>query len=255
MLSAATGAAGAVELVPHRALYKMSLDTAASSSDVADARGAMLYKFADGCEAWIAETNVYLRLQYEDGDEIETTWSFASWESKDGLSYRFRIRHNRNGEPIEFLQGDVSRQTEDGSAQARFSSPEGTVIELPAGTLFPTSHLIALLDEERSGERFMSTVFDGASLENPYEINTVFTGKAKRAASARLVSAAGLPDKPARRVRMAFFPRGSREPLPEFELGVDYRDDGIAEHIRQDFGEFILDLKPASIEVLDRPSC
>jgi len=237
-------AGAAVELLPHQVIYRMSLGTVSDASDIADANGAMLYKFTDGCDAWIAETNVYLRLDYSDGGGMETTWSFVSWEAKDGLSYRFRIRHNRNGKQIEALQGTASIPSKGTAGIARFTMPKGTKIELPPSTIFPTRHLLQMLDEGNRGSRLARTVFDGASLENPYEISAVI---------------GDMPDgggqKPVRHVGMAFFPYGSRVETPEFELGIDYRDDGVAEWIHQDFGDFTLDLNPNNIEALDRPVC
>ncbi|PPR71871.1 MAG: hypothetical protein CFH05_01428 [Alphaproteobacteria bacterium MarineAlpha3_Bin4] len=256
--------AQAGDLLPHRALYRMSLATTSSTSDITDARGAMLYSFTDVCDAWASETNVYLRLEYEGGGERETTWSFASWEAKNGKSYHFRIRHNRDGRTLEVLQGKVALPSPGSAGIAQFTSPEETEIELPSGTLFPTRHLLALLNETNQNGRLLRTVFDGASLENPYEISAIIGSKSgdqgsgengDLVARTKTILAAGLERTPTRHIRMAFFPHQSHNALPEFELSVDYRGDGVAEHIRQDFGKFTLDLVPDNIEVLDRNPC
>ena len=253
--------AGAIELAPHRAIYKMSLAAASRGSGGADASGSMMYSFNDGCEGWTSETNVKLRLLYAEGGETQTTWAFASWEAKDGLSYRFRIRHSRNGAVVENLKGTVTRGEPGEAAEARFSEPEDLVIKLPEGTLFPTRHLIDLIDAGSGGNPvFSRTVFDGASLDNPYEINAIITrdkgaDTARGKAAAALISSAGLADMPTRHVRMAFFSVKSQNPEPEFELGVDYRQDGIARLIHQDFGDFSIDLTPDKIETVDRPKC
>jgi hypothetical protein len=73
--------------------------------------------------------------------------------------------------------------------------------------------------------------------------------------------AAGLADTPAWRTRLAFFPVRFPAPqavpavLPEFEIEADYRADGVAERILQDFGDFTLELEPVRIERLPRPDC
>jgi len=242
----------AVELMPHQAIYRMSLASASSTSGIAGAEGAMMYKFGETCDSWTSETNVYLKLLYAEGEEMETTWSFLSWESKDGLKYRFRVRQNRNGTLVEHIQGNVTRNTVDGAAKAQFSSPEGTVIELPEGTMFPTHHLQALIKEGETGTlTYSRTVFDGASLDNPYNINALITSASKKAVRVKPVP----DDKVFRHVRMAFFPLASRKEFPEFELGIDYRRNGIAEHILQDFGDFTLNLVADKIEILDHPKC
>jgi len=253
--------AAAIDLAPHRALYKMSLASAAHGSGVAGAKGSMLYSFNDDCDAWASETNVKLKLIYTEGAVVETTWSFASWEAKDGKSYRFRIRHSRDGMVVENLKGTVKRTTAAGAAKAMFTEPKDKVIELPEGTLFPTRHLMDLIAAGEGGVPvFSRTVFDGASLDNPYEINAVITrdkaAETPRAQAAqKKLAAAGLDELPTKHVRMAFFSFNSKKPEPEFELGVDYRADGVARAIRQDFGDFVIDLLPASVEIIEPPKC
>jgi len=243
--------AEAIELMPHQAIYRMSLAGASSTSGIAGAEGAMMYKFAEACDAWTSETNVYLKLLYAEGEEVETTWSFLSWESKDGLRYRFRVRQSRDGSLVEHIQGKVTRENIDGAASAEFSSPEGAVIELPEGTMFPTRHLRALIEEGEAGTlTYSRTVFDGASLDNPYTINALITSASKTRKAKPKSN-----DKVFRHVRMAFFPLASRKEFPEFELGIDYRLNGIAEHILQDFGDFTLNLASDKVELLERPNC
>jgi hypothetical protein len=239
----------AIELMPHQAVYRMSLAGADSNSGISGADGAMMYKFEESCDAWTSETNVYLKLAYTEGEVMETTWSFVSWEAKDGLGYRFRVRQSRDGTLVEKIQGTVSRDQIDSPARAEFSSPEGTVIELPEGTMFPTRHLSALIREGEKGTLIYSrTVFDGASLDNPYNINALITSRSAK-------KKAKLDKNAFKHVRMAFFPIDSRKEFPEFELGIDYRANGIADHILQDFGDFTLNLAADKIEMLERPGC
>ncbi len=238
----------AIELMPHQAIYRMTLAGSASNSGIAGAEGAMMYKFEEACDAWTSETNVYLKLLYTEGEEMETTWSFVSWEAKDGLKYRFRVRQSRDGTPVENIQGKVIRNKDNGPARAKFAHPEGTVIELPDGTMFPTRHLQALIKQGEKGTlTYARTVFDGASLDNPYNINALITSGGNRKS--------GKGGETFRHVRMAFFPLASRKEFPDFELGIDYRANGIAEYIVQDFGDFTLNLVPDRIEELDRPKC
>jgi hypothetical protein len=256
-------------LAPHRAVYRVSLGSAASGSGVAGARGAMLYQFAEGCDGWTLENRVYLLMQYDEDDEVETTWEFASWEAKDGKSYRFRVRHNRNGEILEDIQGGATLAPGEGAKKgkggraaraggvARFSRPAPRQVGLPPGSQFPTQHLKALLAAARGGERQLTrVVFDGSSLDNPYVVNAVIAKPARaRGATAGPGPLAALGESRSWRMHLAFFPIGNKEPLPEYEIVVRYRDDGIAEEIRQDFGNFSLVLAPHQIEALPRPDC
>jgi hypothetical protein len=42
---------------------------------------------------------------------------------------------------------------------------------------------------------------------------------------------------------------------PDFELGVDYRPDGVSRFIRQDFGDFVVDLTLEKIELFKNSGC
>ncbi len=249
------GGAWAVELLPHRALYTMVLGRVEAVSDVIDARGTMLYSFAATCDGWTAESRTILRIQYANGEEAETTWTFAAWESRDGLSYTYHLRHNRDGELVERLKGRATLEDGGGTGVASFSSPQGLTVELPKGTMFPTAHLLAVIAAADAGENRMGrVVFDGSSLDNPYEISALISSitDADRGAMA---AALGLDEESAWNIRMAFFPHKSRAALPNYEVEIRYRADGVADRLTQDFGDFALDLEATDIEILDKPNC
>jgi len=248
----------AAALAAHRVVYKISLKSSRAGNDsVTDAKGAMLYRFADVCDAWIVETNIFLKLTYADGGDVDITWSFASQEAKDGLSYRFRMRHAPGQDAVETLKGKATLGLA-GGGSAKFTDQDAklTTVKLPPGTLFPTRHLARVIEAGRGGTAFVADMlFDGSSLDNPYRV-TASIGRAQSAAgSSPLFKDAGIEDASAWPVRLAFFPIKSKEATPEFELGVDYRADGLAAHITQDFGNFTLDMTPGEIEVLARPEC
>lgn len=252
---AVPGHAAAAELLGHRALYRMTLGSADSSSGIVGARGAMLYSFADSCDGWTVENRTHMQIQYEEGEEVASTWSFVGWEAKDGLSYSFRLRHVRDGRTIEKLQGRATLDHRGGPGLARLTIPPDTTIELPPGTMFPTDHLQALIAAARNGDNFLSrAVFDGTTLDNPFKISA-FIGKPVTATGGVLAETPGLAPRPAWWMRLAFFPLASRAAAPEYEIELDYRDDGIADRIVQDFGDFTLGLDADAIEILSAPDC
>lgn len=243
----------AARLVPHQALYRLSLKTARGSSGVVAAAGAMRYRVVETCEAWAVDTNIRLELGYAEGEDVAVTWSFAGVEAKDGLGYRFRMRHACGGQVVESLKGEARLDGPGLGGEARFDEPSGETIRLAPGTLFPTRHLAALIAAAEAGKRFLpKAVFDGASLDNPYQIAATITTRAPAAAPP---AAAALAASRVWPMRLAFFPHGSQEAAPEFELGIDYRADGVAQRIEQDYGDFAIDMVPGEIEVLERPKC
>ena len=240
-------------LISHRATYRMSLGAASPGSGVIGARGALEYRFAERCDGWTVENRTYLLLDYEGEGEVETTWDFASWESKDGLRYRFRIRHTRDGKVVDIFRGRAELAARGGAGVARFSSPADTAVDLPRGTLFPTAHLVLLLGAAKGGGgHLVRTVFDGTSLDNPDRISA-FIKEIEN--GGQPFAHADLSESRTWRMNLAFYPVALADPLPAFEIRVLYRADGIADGIRQEFSHFSLDLGLNDIEILPPPEC
>jgi hypothetical protein len=253
---------------PHRALYDMTLRTAEPGSSVADASGTMYYRFEALCEGWEVESRVALRLHYGNVgsmEVVETTWTFTSFESYDGSHLTYAVDHKRNGMLQEAFAGEAGKDGSGGGAS--FNDDVMTSVDLPSGTLFPAEHLKRMLDHaKRQDGAFKRVVFDGASTDNPYEVNAYVLGPvgarnvAARAPESRakpVLVGAGPASGETRtyRIRMAYFPLFAASTMPEFEIEVDYRTDGIAERMIQDFGDFSLDLTPSRLEMLPVSGC
>ena len=56
-------------------------------------------------------------------------------------------------------------------------------------------------------------------------------------------------------MRLAYYPIADPAEIPKFEIGVRYREDGIADRILQDFGDFQLDLTLEELTLLPAPDC
>jgi len=273
--AAAVGPSAQNAFTPHRALYRMELGTTTQGSDVNDASGTMFYRFEPQCDGWEVETRVAMRLHYGSGgalEVVESTWTFNSFESYDGTLLTYTVDHRRDGEVQEAFAGEAGKDADGGVAS--FDDDELYSVDLPSGTLFPAEHLVRLLAHVRkTGAPFKQVVFDGASIDNPYEVNAVVVGPVHDgivAAGTRdharapaknpvLVEASTTSDTTRDmnvwRVRMAYFPLLGMADMPDFELEVDYREDGIAERMIQDFGDFTLNLTPRRVEVLAKPEC
>ena len=69
-------------LTPHRAIYTMALHSAHHNSGITSVGGSMVFSFREGCEGWLSETNVKLKISDERTGLVTTNWTFSSWESK-----------------------------------------------------------------------------------------------------------------------------------------------------------------------------
>ncbi|MBF0304940.1 MAG: cell envelope integrity EipB family protein [Alphaproteobacteria bacterium] len=250
VVACAGPALAGVELLPHKATYSMSLASSRASSGIAAATGAMTYEFADSCDGWTVSNKTTLTLAYAEGEQIDTTWDFVTWESKDGSKYRFHVRSTRQGEVTEEIDGTAS-VAPDKKGEVKFLKPDAKTIALPPGTLFPTEHTERLLERARANENFVSkVVFDGSDAEGPYIVTAVL-GRFLAAAA----TPTPVPPADSWRMRMAFFPLDSKDETPEYEVGVRYFENGVATDLVQDFGNFSLRGKLDKVEKTTKPDC
>jgi hypothetical protein len=238
------------KLVSHRAAYEITLHQSREGVGPTAARGLMAYEFTDACERWVVENRIVLDVVYGEETPVRTDWAFTSWETKDGRDYGFSLNHKRNGQISEELKGTARLDPEKGG-EAAFTGDTATQVPLPAGTMFPTAHLIASLKAANAGKKvFSHPMFDGGSLDNPYETNIYIVRPKRRDVKARdLLNQAGLKaGLPVWRYQSAFFSLNAGEGTPLFELEVDYRADGVAERIIQSFSDFSIRMTPVKIE-------
>ena len=68
----------------HRAAYRLTLDHVRDNSDIARAEGVMLYEVVDACDGWATRQRFQLSLTDRDGQDVETTSDYSTYETKDG---------------------------------------------------------------------------------------------------------------------------------------------------------------------------
>jgi hypothetical protein len=248
-------AAGAADILPHRAFYSLKLANAQGRSGIVAVEGGMFVEWVESCEGWAVTQRIRLSLLRADYPEVDTDTSFATWESRDGLEYRFHSRTLRNGEVSEELRGMASLVEAGGAGVATFSEPAPLEFVLPTGTVFPTEHMQLLIDAARDGEsRLSRIVFDGASLEGPLEVNAVIGGPVAPEDLPPIDDPA-LADGTSWHMRLAFFPMDSQIPEPTYELGVQLQENGVAREMVLDYSDFAIDARLDRFEALPRPEC
>jgi hypothetical protein len=257
-LWAGASPAGAAEIAPHRALYNLTLASAKSSSGVVAASGAMVYEWGETCDGWTVQQRFRLRLQYAEQDGVEVSSNLVTWESKDGLRYRFNERRLRNGEPDEEIKGEARLEGAGKGGTAEFTRPEATTLTLAPGVLFPTAHTLLLIDRAKAGDQFIAkSVFDGATVDNAEQITAVVGNQLKPGPSNVDDKLPENPilDRPSWRIRLAFFPADSKAEQPDYELGMRLLDNGVSQDMALDYSDYVIHAKLDDIEPLPRPSC
>lgn len=250
----ALAGAKAGDILPHRAVYGLSLKETRGGSTLADVKGAMYIDWLETCEGWSSSQRLEIRFIDLRHPDMEIDSKFASWESRDGLTYRFNVVSFRDGRPEKELRGHASLRALGEGGTAEFTAPEPMTLKLPAGTIFPGRHLLELLERAAAGDKIVSRiVFDGTSEEGPFEINAVIGPEKEPSADI-----AALPpdlDKPYRAMRLAFFNLDKAEVEPFYELSAEVMKSGIARSFLLDYGDSVIAAKLGRIELADKPDC
>jgi EipB-like len=245
----------AVDLVSHRAVYRLTLGDSALGVDVTDVEGAMIYEWGDSCDGWTTTQKSRMKFFYQDGRAADIGWTLSSWESKDGLRYRFFVRNFQGNKLTTELKGKARLNGTGKGGVAEFSEPKAMKLALPSGTLFPTSHSRSLLQHLAAGDRaFYATVFDGTDDQGMFDINAVLAGRPIPDADAAKLSPL-LAKGPVYRLGLAFYPAGKDTPTPEHEQRLTVYGNGIVDRLTLEYGQFTVDAALQKLEALPAPGC
>lgn len=239
-------AANPVPMAAHRALYELTLDSA-RSEDVAAARGTMAYDVADACDGWATRQRLDLTVTNRDGQDIHMVSDYTTWESKDGLSMRFRMKQTTDDAVSDQAEGDAHLDSRGGAGTIHYTVPEEKDLAMPRGTLFPMTHTEAILDGASEGKKFLSLpLFDGTGSKGAQDTSVVVLGWSPPGA-APYPALEGLPSG---RVHIAFFDRavpgaaeaGGSKPAgsPDYEVSMKYWANGVADGLHMNFSDFVM---------------
>jgi len=233
-------------LAAHRAIYTLTLSSS-RGGDVIAARGTMGYEVIDACEGWAVRQRLSMTLTNTEGQNIEMVSDYATWEAKDGLKFRFHMKQTTDTAVTSQTDGDAKLEDAGGTGEAHYTVPEDSTKTLPAGTLFPMAHTSAILTAAQSGKKFLSLpLFDGTDDSGAEDSSLVVLDWKKPEASKYPL----LSNLPSTRVRLAFFDHASKGVVPTYQVGMRYWENGVADNLQMDFGDFVMDAKMSELTPL-----
>jgi hypothetical protein len=253
--AAAAAEPGADAMLAHRAAYRLALDSVRDNASVVRAEGVMLYEVVDACDAWATRQRFNLVISDRDNNTIETTSDYSTLEGKDGASLRFSLTQMTEGAVTSRVAGEAQVTPEGG--RIRYTEPRAAEEALPPGTLLPMRHTIRSLAVARAGQRLLvAPLFDGTSADGAQDTTTIFSGgwtapqpNANFPALSTLGSA---------RMRIAFFDRnpsnqGAGTGTPDYEVSLRYYENGVADELKMDFGDFVVDGRLGELQAIPSP--
>lgn len=236
-----------VSLAAHRAIYHLTLDSA-RDSNVVTARGTMSYEVMDACDGWAVRQRLDMSVTNADGQAVNMVSDYATWEAKNGIKLKFHMVQRTDSAVTAQTDGDATLERVGGAGVAHYAVPKDTTIPLPPGTLFPMAHTAAIIAAAREGKRFLALpLFDGTDDAGSEDTSVVVVDwrspfKTDWPVLSELHSA---------RVRLAFFEHKRSVMIPNYQVGMRYWENGIADDMQMDFGDFVMNAKLA--QLTERP--
>ena len=162
--AAAAGSSTApVRVVPHRAVYDLSLaGTVGTSRSVDSAHGRIAFDFGgDACEGYTLKYRQVTVLESGESGRRTLDVRTATFESGDGKMIRFKTDSRFEGGSQDNIDGDAELRGD--SLTVRLKEPARETLTLRSNVLFPTEHMQRLIEAARAGQSTESVkVYDGS---------------------------------------------------------------------------------------------
>ena len=248
-----SGHVAVAEMVPHRAVYSLTMGKGDTSGRFVNVGGAVKMVLEKTCDAWIIVEQINMHIDTQVGGRLLQDLKYTGWESLDGRQYRFAAHSRINNESKKFMGKARSDLNQPG--EAVYSKPKKMKMVLPPGTRFYFGLTSWLIERARSGAtRAETVVFDGTDEEGPQRAVAFIIALEKN--SGAVDNGLGpLVDRPGWSMRIAFYPIDGRGAAPDYEVQAVILDNGVAPKMELVFTNFTAIQKLEKIEALELPKC
>ncbi len=249
--------ATAIQHVPHRGLYEVTLGKTGPSSPIRDVVGRMVVEWAHSCDGWTANQRLVATLRRHNNRDIDSEVTATSFESSDGTRYQFLSKSTIGGEVVEEVRGKAERPARGESGVAVFSVPANLKIELPADTLFPFEHTLSVIAAGQKGAiHEIDYYFDGSQPElSPMVASVLILGGAHSGDEGPGADLGAVTNHQWWSVRMAMFPNAEMQTEPEYEMTQNVQDNGVVRRFVFDYGDFTMVASLVRVEELGLAQC
>lgn len=243
--------AGALQ--PHRAVYDIKLSRAESSAGIEAVSGRLAMDLKETCDGFIYNQRYVTRMAAGDGVAFLSEFTASTFESRNGNRFRFSYRQSVNGKLEEEITGRAELGRDGKAGEARFAKPKRKTVPLPSGTVFPTEHSQLVLAAAQGGKRTVARqVFDGSQEDGLFDTFGVLAKRRAGQAAGALPQLQPLAWWP---VRLGYFFAGQKAEIPEYEVGLRMFENGIADDLRLDYGDYTLSGALTHLEYFPVPEC
>src|SRR5271154_4740227 len=256
-LSAARAqSAPVVALIPHRAIYDLSLGETRGNSEVASVSGRIVYDFdGNACQGYSLDFRQVSELDTGEGKTSTSDLRSTTWEGADAKSFKFTSQNFVDENLVDSVDGHAEHDAT--STAVDLDKPQQKSLELDAHVVFPTEHMVRVIHAARAGASLMDfPVYDGSETgDKVFDTLTVIGRKLGAgehnhddvaANEPKLAKVAGWP------VPISYFakdkPANSSEQTPVYAIGFELYENGISRALTLDYNDFVVSGKLSSLE-------
>ena len=254
---------GPIVLVPHRAIYDLSLGQTRGNSQVAGVRGRIVYDFdGSACEGYTLKFRQVSQLDSGEGKVSTSDLRSTTWEGGDAKSFKFASENFVNQDLVDTVDG----RAEHGASTTAIDlvKPEHKVLDIDAAAVFPTEHMVRVIAAAHSGKTILEfPVFDGSDTgEKVYDTLTVIGGKLsgdQRKHDDAADTLTALQSVPRWPVTISYFEKTSApksaDQTPTYAIGFELYENGISRALSLDYNDFVVTGKLTSLDLKDVKPC
>jgi hypothetical protein len=252
-----------ITLVPHRAVYDLALGQTRGNSQVVGVRGRILYDFnGNACEGYSLQFRQVSELDSGEGKVSTSDLRATTWEGGDAKSFKFTSENFLNQNLVETVDGRAEHGTS--ATAVNLIKPQQRALDLDAGVVFPTEHMVRVIEAARAGKTVLDfPVYDGSDTgEKVYNTLTVIGRKLapderKHADAAadepKLAAVARWP------VTISYFDKSKKaktgEQTPVYAIGFELYENGISRALSLDYNDFVVTGKLTSLDMRAPKPC
>lgn len=262
---AAPGALPAVfsqNMVPHRAVYDMTLAESRSASGVTGLEGRMVFEFSgSSCDGYTLNMRLVTQVTDTQGEATLTDLRSSSWEQGNAQKFSFNSTQYLNQKLNETTSGRAIRAGAESQGEVVLAKPSRAQVKLPQGVMFPTQHSLALLSSAHTGQSILQAkIYDGSDKGQKVYETTAFIGKPVQPGNDKelepVAAEGGLKDMISWPISISYFEGKSRdEILPAYQLDFRLYANGVSRKLVIDYGEFSIQGSLRSLEYLKADDC
>jgi hypothetical protein len=254
---------GPIVLVPHRAVYDLTLGESRGNSQVIGVRGRILYDFdGNSCDGYTLKFRQVSELDSGEGKVSTSDLRSTTWEGGDAKKFKFTSENFLDQNLVDSVDGHAEHGAT--ATAVDLVKPEHKVLDIDGAVVFPTEHMVRVIAAARAGKTILDfPVFDGSDTgDKVYDTLTVIGGKLsgdERKHADAADEAPNLAMVPRWPVTISYFEKTkaplSTEQTPVYSIGFELYENGISRALSLDYNDFVVLGKLTSLEVKDIKPC